>query len=146
MIHKLASIFLAFQVLLSSLSFNLGLHFCGESLQSLSLFGAATPCEHSKSSDVAEEDKVPCPFHSQQNEDDNDDCCDDKQVKIEGQDIDTTIGSITFEFNPQLEFLAAYVVSLLNLYQAETISHKFHNYKPPLIQVDLPVFFQTFLI
>ena len=128
------------------MSFNLGLHFCGESLRSLSLFGAATPCQHSNSSEVAEEDKAPCPFHSQNKKPEKDDCCNDKQVKIEGQDIDTTLSSYSFDFSPQVEFIAAYVMSLSKLYQAETFRSKFHNYKPPLIRVNIPVLIQTFLI
>lgn len=142
---KILSIFLAFQVLLSSLSFNIGMHFCGESLKSLSLFNKAEPCEHSTM--AAEHSTMKeCPFHSQQRKSDKDDCCNDKEVKVEGQDIDTTISYFNFDFSPHFEFIAAYAVSLLNHFQEETYSSKFLNYKPPLIRTDIPVLVQTFLI
>lgn len=143
---KIVPVFLAFQVLLSSMSFNLALHFCGDNLRSYSLFGAATPCEHSNNSKAAEVDKAPCPFHSQKKKSSKEDCCNDKQVRIEGQDIDTTVSSFNLDSFPQPEFIAVYTVSLLNLFQSEALNNKFRNYKPPLIQVDVPVFLQTFLI
>lgn len=142
---KILSIFLAFQVLLSSLSFNIGMHFCGESLKSFALFGKAVPCEHSPLAENHSGMKD-CPFHSQQKKSDKDDCCKDKEVKVEGQAIDTTISYFNFDFSPHFEFIAAYAVSLLNLFQEKTYSSKFLNYKPPQMRTDIPLLIQTFLI
>lgn len=142
---KTLSIFLAFQVLLSSLSFNIGMHFCGDSLKSFSLFDKAKPCEHSAMAD-GHKGMKDCPFHSQEKKSDKDDCCNDKEVKVEGQDIDTTISSFSFDLSPHFEFIAAYALSLRNLFQEETYSSKYLSYKPPLIQVDIPLLIQTFLI
>lgn len=142
---KILSIFLAFQVLLSSLSFNIGMHFCGESLKSFSLYDKAEPCEHSPLAEYHSGMKD-CPIHSQQKKSEKDDCCNDKQVKVEGQDMDTTISSFSLDFTPHFEFIAAYAVSLLNLFQEETYSSKFLNYKPPQMRTDIPLLIQTFLI
>lgn len=138
---EILSIFLACQVLLSSMSFNIGMHFCGESLKSLSLFHEATPCKHA----VADEAEHPadCPFHSDE-KDKN--CCNDKQLKIEGQDIESPISTFSFDLSPQYEFIAAYALSLVRFYSEDVRNARFHNYKPPLIQTDISVLIQTFLI
>lgn len=141
---ELFSIFLAFQVLLSSMSFNIGMHFCGESLKSLSIFDKAVPCKHHQA--LQHEAMPECPLHPQSEQTSEDDCCNDKQVKVEGQDIDTTFNSFNFDLSPQLEFVAAYAAALLNLYSESNHSSRFLNYKPPLIKTDIPVFIQTFLI
>lgn len=139
---KALSILLAFQVLLSSLSFNIGMHFCGEQLQSFSLFDKATPCEHAS----AKAEAPSCPFHAK-TPNKKKGCCDDKEVVIEGQEHLTTLGSYSVDLSPVFEMVPGAIFLLLdNFHSAETASVKFRNYKPPLIPVDIPVFIQTFLI
>ncbi|WP_417602584.1 HYC_CC_PP family protein [Owenweeksia hongkongensis] len=139
---EIVSIFLAFQVLLSSMSFNIGMHFCGDKLQSFSLFDKATPCEHAVNKEASS-----CPFHANMSPSKKKGCCDDKEVKIDGQEHETTLSSSVLDFSPDFKFIAAFVISYSQLYSVDAgLSSKFHNYKPPLIRVDIPVFIQTFLI
>lgn len=141
--RKTLSILLAFQVLLSSMSFNLGMHFCGDRLQSFSLFDKATPCEHASSSESSS-----CPFHPGMNTvKKKKGCCDDKEVKIEGQDHETIVSTTTIDLIPDYKFLAAYALVFVQRFtEIEVVSPEFYNYKPPLIRLNIPVFLQTFLI
>ncbi len=142
---KVLSIFLAFQVLLSSMSFNVGMHFCGDSLKSLALFGEATPCEHSSMAQEYQGMKD-CPFHSSKQNSEDDDCCNDRELKVEGQQIDTTLNHFSFDCSPQFKFIASYVLSFFPLFQAEEAQSKFLSYKPPQLLVDIPVLIQVFRI
>ncbi len=139
---KALSIVLAFQVLLSSLSFNIGMHFCGESLRSLSLFSKATPCEHAQ---VSNKNRA-CPFHSNK-KDKKKGCCDDEQLIINGTEHLATLDSPTKAISQTVDFTPPTPYYLNQ--SAVTERHrsaKFRNYKPPLIHVDTPVLIQTFLI
>lgn len=136
------SIFLAFHVLLSSLSFNIGMHFCGEKLQSFSLFQKATPCEHAQDST----EKQACPFHAKK-QDKKKGCCEDEQVVIEGQEHPTTVSSYSADLSSAFGFTLPLPFLLVENWMSEARSpRKFLNYKPPLIRIDIPVLIQTFLI
>lgn len=141
---KFLSILLAFQVLLSSMSFNIGLHFCEEELQSLALFSRATPCEHALAD---HEDAPACPFHKKSNQEKEKNCCDDQQVIVEGQEHETTLSSFSPDLHPNFDFITAFALNLSeNLFSTTGVNHKYHNYKPPLIRIDIPVLIQSFLI
>lgn len=141
---KLFSIFLAFQVLLSSMSFNIGLHFCEEELQSLALFDKATPCSHA----LADHDDEPaCPFHKNISQEKEENCCDDQQVVVEGQEHETIVSFFSVDLSPDFNFVAAFILSLSDrILSIHTTLKKYHNYKPPLIRIDIPVLIQSFLI
>ena len=141
---KFLSILLAFQVLLSSMSFNIGLHFCGEELKSLALFDKATPCSHA----LADHDDAPaCPFHKKTSQEKEKNCCDDQQVVVEGQEHETTLSVFSPDLTPSFDAITAIVLNLSErLFSATSVNHKYHNYKPPLIRIDIPVLIQSFLI
>lgn len=141
---KVVSIFLAFQVLLSSLSFNIGMHFCGDQLQSLALFEKAQPCEHAKPN---QPESSSCPFHKTAANDEKKGCCGDKSIKIEGQEHESIISTVSFDFTPQIHFLAAYIYTPVeNPFYEGLHSPQYHHYKPPLIRQNIPILIQTFLI
>lgn len=137
------SIFLAFQVLLSSMSFNLGMHFCGGDLQSISLFGEATPCDH-----AVKKESNSCPFHSNMKEPNKKKgCCDDKELKIEGQEHETIVSTSSFDLSPDFEIDPIQFIGFVQSCSDEMVFFsKYLNYKPPLIRQNIPVLIQSFLI
>lgn len=141
---KVVSIFLAFQVLLSSLSFNIGMHFCGDQLQNFSFFEKAQPCEHAKTSQA---DSSSCPFHKVKAEKEEKGCCGDKNFSIQGQEHESVLSSYSIDFKSQLHFLDVFTSRFfVGFFQNNLQTPKYYNYKPPLIRIDIPVLIQTFLI
>lgn len=124
---------LALLVLVSSSSFTVNMHFCGGSVQSVSLIEKATPCPM--------EVKTP-PCHKAFAK--RSSCCDDEQFLYQGQDFKNhEVANIQV-------VQQAWVIELPVLAQIVPIATaKFSHYtlyKPPLLQHDIPVLIQSFLI
>ena len=134
---------MAFQVLLSSMSFSIGTHLCGGELKSFSLFGEAKPCEHSgKEGDMT----ASCPFHKNESKEEDKNCCEDEQFVVDGLDIDTPVNLFQIDLTPDW-VLNLFVVNHKNplTVHVSTTSH-YLNYKPPLLKPNIPVLLQSFLI
>ncbi len=141
---KLLSAFLAFQVLLSTMSFSIGAHFCGDELKSVALFGKAKPCEHAAG---AEKESSACPFHSNphQEKKDGKGCCDDEQIIVEGQDVETTFSNV--EWQPAMDFVSVFKGFATPSFNISDASFSgYLHYKPPILRLDFPAFLQTFRI
>jgi len=136
-LHKIASISMALIVLLSTMSFSVDMHYCGDHLVGFSLSEKVDTCmmkaETSKSSSecaVVDMDM---------------DCCSDVEVVIEGQD-DVKVSFDQFTFEQQV-FVASFVYSYINLF--EGLDEKvvpFKDYAPPPLIRDIQILDQTFLI
>ena len=81
LLRTIASLSLAILVLVSSSSFVVGMHFCGNKLQNIALFSKAEGC--------ASELQLP-PCHTQT----RDACCGDETIVHEGQDLKPDITQI----------------------------------------------------
>ena len=71
-------------------------------------------------------------------------CCQDEYQSLD-QDIDYERIVANSNFNP--EFLAAFLFAYLDIapHDAAQLT-KYHNYSPPLIEHDIPVMVQSFLL
>lgn len=133
--HKISSFCLALIVLLSTFSFTVDSHYCGDVLVDSSIFGHVKTCGmeiQQQSSSSA------CDFTKK-------DCCSDERVFIEGQDP-LKISFDTLEKDQQF-FVATFIYTYIHLFfesQADLNSYKYY-FPPPLIK-DIQVFDQTFLI
>jgi hypothetical protein len=133
-IKNIASVFLAFLVLFSTMSFTIDMHYCGDTLVDLAVFNHAKTCgmevEQSSSMDNSIIKK---------------DCCNDEQITFNGQDeITISLDNLTFD---QHLFVASFIYSYINLFEAfdkEIIPFK--DYTPPLVDKDIQVLYQTFII
>ena len=74
-----------------------------------------------------------------------DNCCKDLVIQIEGQNELISLSSdLNFE---QKVFIASFVYSYINLFEELTNKKvNFKDYTKPLVDTDLQVLFQTFLI
>ncbi len=156
-IAKITSLLMAFMLLLSSTGFSIDLHFCQGNLKSFSLFGTAASC-HAKAeknhcqktcSKLASGSST---CHSAKPkmakaEDSEKNCCSNKSMKV-APDMDTQKAVSEQLTETNISFLSAFVavfyadqtLDLANL----IIPHL--NYIPPLLDQDIPVLIQSFLL
>jgi hypothetical protein len=131
-IRSIVSLALACMVLVASSSFTVNMHLCGGSVQSVSLIEKATPCP-------MEVNTPPCHKAIAKRA-----CCDDEQFLYQGQDFKN------HEIVKIQDVQQAWVVDVPVLTQiAPTSLASFLDYtfyKPPLLQHDIPVLIQSFLI
>lgn len=126
---------LALLVLLSSSSFTVNMHLCGGHVQSVSVIEKAAPC--------AMEVKTP-PCHKVKAPKKNS-CCKDESLSFEGQH---------FKVQESVSLAAAHAAWTIELPLITTLSFAslhvstdhYTSYKPPLIDHDITVFIQSFLI
>ncbi len=132
-VQKSLSTILALLVLFSTFSFTVDKHFCGSILVDKAIFSEAKTCGMDMHS------------HSEIDLMDEDNCCSDQNISVEGQD-ELKISFKSLDLNQQL-FLTAFTYCYSNLFEGlpqQVIPFK--NYTPPLIVKDIPVLNDTFLI
>jgi len=137
-LNKILALILAFIVIFSSLSFTVEKHICMDEVTDVSFFTEADSCG-------MQEDECKPGETGETNSFDEQDCCSDVHELIRGnQQEQQAING--FEIT-QMPFLNTYAYTYLNLFEEnrEEISF-FDNPSPPLIDRDLQVLYQTFLI
>jgi len=136
-LHKIISMSMALIVLLSTMSFSVDMHYCGDHLVDFSMFDKVDTCmmkakmsKTSSSCEIMEMEKS---------------CCSDIEVTIEGQDdLKISFDNLSFE---QQQFVYSFAYSFINLFDAvdENIT-PFRDYVPPPLLRDVQILDQTFLI
>jgi hypothetical protein len=133
--YKISSFCMALLVLLSTVSFTIDSHYCGDVLVDSSIFGHVETCgmevqQKSSSSgcDITKKD-----------------CCSDEQLIVDGQDtLKTSFDKLQKE---QQLFVATFIYTYVNLFTEEqTENDTFKDYSPPPLVRDIQVLDQTFLI
>lgn len=123
---------LALLVLVSTFSFAVDKHFCGDLLVDMAIFSEAKTCGmsmHTSSETGFTEDS----------------CCTNEKVAVEGQDeLKISFDSLNFD---QQVFLSSFTFSYLELFE-DLPQHiiPFKEYSPPLLVSDIHVLDQVFLI
>lgn len=130
---------MALIVLLSTMSFSVDMHFCGDHLVDFSISDKVDNClmkaEKSETSSS-------CEIMEMVNEMN---CCSDVEVTIEGQD-DLKISFDRFTFDQQ-QFVYSFTYSLITLFQGKDDNIiPFKDYVPPPLLRDVQILDQTFLI
>ena len=134
--HKILSVLMAFVVLLTTMSFTVDMHYCGDSLVDFSIFTEAESCGMEKAQPTESCDN---PSMTEK------DCCTDQQIVKEGKD-DLKISFDTLSFEQQT-FIAAFTYSYINLFEGtESEEVPFEDYPRPFVKRDVQVLHQTFLI
>ncbi|WP_041326887.1 MULTISPECIES: HYC_CC_PP family protein [Robiginitalea] len=132
---KISSSIMALLVLLSTFSFAVDRHYCGDVLVDFSFFGKAESCgmEMQQSKDSH--------YHLIGNKG----CCEDQTLAIAGQD-DLKISYENLNDEQQV-FVVSFLYSFINLYEGfDTKIVPFKDYSPPPLIRDIQVLDQTFLI
>ena len=143
---RIFAIFLTTLILVSNSGVVFATHYCMGDIANISV-GFSTEahdCEMAKMGGMCEHDlheeveSVGCNMEPV-------DCCDDDFVQIQLNESFDSQAQIDTELNT--EFLAAFTVVYLNLYNFQPEANAdYVDYSPPLLQQDIPVLFQSFLI
>lgn len=132
---NIASVFLAFLVLFSTMSFTISEHYCGDVMVARSLFSKAESCgmDFQKQSQ-----KEGCNILKKN-------CCKDVVKQFEGQDeLKISFDKLTLD---QQIFVASFIYSYLNLFEAlEEKPNAFNDYPPPLIVRNIYKLDEVYLI
>jgi hypothetical protein len=132
--HKIMSLLMAFVVLFSMMSFTVNMHYCGDTLVETTLFNKAKGCGMEMEKPSTEGCSI-----TKKN------CCDDKQLVIDGQDeLKLNFDKLTFE---QQQFVASFVYTYINLFEGldKNVS-SYEEYKPPLVVKQIFKIDETYLI
>lgn len=132
--HQIMSLVMAFVVLFSTMSFTMNMHYCGGTLAETAIFHKAKGCGMEMGNPSTESCSI-----TKKN------CCDDKQLAIEGQDeLQLTVDTISFE---QQVFLASFVYTNIDLFEGlENNVSSYTEYKPPLVIRRIYKIDETYLI
>lgn len=133
--YKIVSFCMGLLVFLSTMSFTIESHYCGDVLVDTSVLGKVESCgmetqqkTSSKECDISKKD-----------------CCSDEQLVVDGQD-DLKISLDKLDKEQQL-LVAAFIYSYINLFaEQQTENIAFKNYSPPPLVRDVQILDQTFLI
>ncbi len=133
-LKKIGAIIMSFVVVLSTMSFSINQHFCGDLLVESAMFSKAH-CGNAMDKPDAEENCVIL----------DDLCCDDEIKQV---DFPNNFENYLSNLNPeQQQFVVAFTYTYLNLFnnfnKKEPISS---YYKIPLVERDLNILYQTFRI
>ena len=146
--YRIISLTLAFLMFFTSVGFSIDMHYCGNSVQSFSLFGKAKNCTEMMETAATKS----CQMHKKMaNPKDGysinkKDCCHNRTLNLQA-DLTSEIQTNDFMVSQQLQnFVIAFVVVFLENRPVETIAPNFALYKPPLIPRDIPVLVQSFLL
>ena len=135
-IHKSIAICMAFVVLMTTMSFTIDMHYCGDTMVDYSFFHNVDTCGMEKAELASSCENPEMKKKS---------CCSDEQLIVEGQDdLKDTFHTLTFE---QHIFVASFAYSYINLFEG-TVSKEVPivDYLPPFVKRDVQVLHQIFLI
>lgn len=140
-IRKILAICMTMVILVSSTGFTMSLHFCGGELQNFAFFTQAESCKMEvKALPPCQHESTSVPMIKKES------CCKDQTVVKESQEVVT--GIVAFNKLIPDFTLMAMVASFLVSFLSPITSHfpQFHNYSPPLIERNIPVLVQSFLL
>lgn len=129
------SLSLALLVLVSSTSFQVGMHFCQGEVREIALFSKASGCEKEKQ-------VPPCHRHTKSS------CCDDETVVHEADELTASsqAKSLSIDSSDQLDLDLPFVLVSEVIPASPTSQRPFDYYRPPLISDDLTVTFRSLII
>ena len=130
--RQYCTLLFALMVFFASSSFTIGLHYCGAEVKGVAFLQHADGCGHKK---------LP-PCHKPL----KDNCCSDTMISYEGSGFEyssavVNVPSITFS-----QLALPPVLLSVSLPSSFVQQKYYHNYDPPLLQVDRPAFLSVFLI
>ena len=130
---------MAFLVLVASTGFSMNAHFCQDQLKGVSFIGEAETC-HDKQANTK------CHHAENMTDTEKDNCCDNKQIVAENLDTEAIAQQLVIQNEIQIEFVAAFLsVFMFNELETNHLQHV-PKYRPPILDRDLPVLHQVFLI
>lgn len=130
---KILNIFLALLLLLSTSGVTLHKHYCMGQLKNIAVFKEAKSCMDKMDMD---ENALACAMS----------CCEDVEEEFKVTDLNKA--AFGFNLVPELHLVAVltYLFIDLDLFSSVKRHSSYLNYKPPLIDPDITVLIQSFLL
>ena len=132
--HKFISVVMAVVVLLSTMSFSVDMHYCGDMLVDFSIIEQVKTCGMEKVKTDCENTTIT-----------EKSCCTDAQLNVEGaESMKVSFDQLSFD---QQVFVATFTYSYINLFQGiDSNEFSYKDYSPPFVKQNVQVLHQTFLI
>jgi len=143
-LNRITSLLMAFLMLVSSTGFSIDLHYCQGNLKSFSLLGEAKSCHEMAKAKHCSKMKKAC--HAPKTTHCKKDCCSNKKIEISA-DEDAQKIQVEHLSLKQIKFVTAFVKTFVlgdTDLSRQFIPHL--NYKPPLLNRDIPILIQSFLL
>jgi len=143
-------------MLFSSIGFSMDVHFCGNEIESIGLYGKADECEMMKKNEQKQEKHACCSSsqpkkatHCSNNSSENDlkkgKCCQNESFSL--QSLNDFSTSTTLQLNSiDLSFIVTYVYNQLIHFSTSKEANPIDDYSPPLCYYDVIILHQVFLI
>ncbi|WP_242135115.1 HYC_CC_PP family protein [Aestuariivivens marinum] len=134
LLHKVISVFMAFLVFFSTMSFTVNMHYCGDVLVEMAIFKKAKGCGMEMQNPSTDSCSV-----SKKN------CCSDEQSVVNGQDeLKLPIDQLSFE---QQQFVVSFIHAYLDSFEGFNKNiNVYKAYKPPLVVRQIYKLDETYLI
>ncbi len=143
--YRILALSLAFLMFFTSAGLSIDMHFCQDSFKSFSLIGKAKNCHELAQTSTCKHHKVPAQEETGEKTDKKD-CCENRTVTLDS-DQDQQIQTIDFTLTKEIkQFVTAYIYAFHQDKITEEESISFALYRPPLIQRDIPILIQSFLL
>ena len=137
-LHKILSVFLAFTVLFSALSFSVDKHICMGEVMDTAYFSDADSCGMIMEEEVCDIDSHDVVMAQKER------CCIDFHELVPGNQTEQqALESIEIE---KVQFLLLFSYTFINLYEEKKEITPFNYHPPPQVDKDINVLYQTFLI
>jgi len=135
LLHKTLAVGLALLVLISTVSFTINSHYCGDTLVDTAIFKEAQACGMELQSNSASSE---CSIMKKN-------CCSNEKLLIEGQDeLKISFDKLSID---QQFFIASFVSSYINLFEGlEENVTSFQEYEPPPVIRQIYKIDETYLI
>ena len=132
--YKISSFLMALLVMLSTVSFTIESHYCGDFLVDTSYFGSAESCGMDLAQTNSSKEDTLGKY-----------CCNNEQITLNGQsELSVSFDNLT---NDQQVFVASFVYAYINLFEdLENKASSFLQYPQPLIVKTIYKLDETYLI
>ena len=136
-IRPIASLFLASLVLIASIGVTLNLHVCGGQVQSIALYVKAQACKMD----------MPKQCHGKEQQSKRKGCCEEESIVLKGKETNAEVKTVTAT-TPSFNLISVILPVLYSLIEVDSsiATTGFAFYKPPLIERDITLLVQAFLI
>lgn len=139
-------LFLAATMIFATVGLSMDMHFCNGQLKNVNLLGDAQNCHDAvKTTSHCAKMQMDSQLEScTQPGVKSDNCCDNKTISVELEEdfVQSSINSVSFE---QSAIILAYALTLLDVQSNALEIIPYQNYKPPLLDREIPLLLQSFL-
>ena len=144
--YRITALFLALLMVFYSIGISIDLHFCQGNFKTFSLLGKAKSCHEISSAPKGCQHHQKMVIQKAACEQQNMGCCENKTLEFQS-DESIYLQSHSFDFHQEIRFLfvEAYTHFPQGKFEENDFS-PFAQYKPPLIDKDIPIFVQSFLL